>query len=86
MLVKLTDIKDKTYFINPLYVKGVAERKPGITEVYVNFGSMLDPKFLIKVSAPAEEVAAMISSAMPAGAEYFAPIVDQEEQYRRTSD
>ena len=40
MLVKLTDHKGRDHFVNPLYVRSVIEKKPGVIEVHGSIGTM----------------------------------------------
>ncbi len=65
MLVKLTDIKGREIWVNPVYVKAVTQSKRGVTEVFINFGSQWSSNHSIKVRANVDEVAEMISAAMP---------------------
>lgn len=64
MLVKVEDIKGKTVYINPMYVKAVAEVKGGLTEISITFGAMLTTQYSIKTREPAEQVAVRISEAL----------------------
>ncbi|MFB3431783.1 MAG: hypothetical protein ACFHWZ_10355 [Phycisphaerales bacterium] len=62
MLVKITDIKDKDHWINPLYVKCIRSNRKGQTEI---IGLMTSMGSHIKTSESAESVADRISVAMP---------------------
>lgn len=64
MLVKVEDIKSKTVYINPMYVKAVAEVKGGVTEISISFGAMLSTQYSIKTREPAEQIAVRISEAL----------------------
>lgn len=79
MLVKLTDIKGKEVWINPLYVKAVASKGNDGAEVFVTYGSAWSQVTSIKVKAPAADVAAAISAAMPDAAAYMAAVATDEE-------
>jgi len=85
MLIKLTDIKGRDVWINPLYVKAVTSRGKEGAEVFVTYGSVWSQVTSIKVKAPAEDVAAAISAAMPDAAAYMAAL-DSEEEYRRQQE
>jgi len=80
MLVKFTDVKGKDVWINPLYVKAIAEGKRGVTEIYITYGSVWSPQSVLKVDMPAEEAAMHISAAMPDAAEMAAIAATEEEQ------
>jgi len=62
MLVKITDIKGKDHWINPLYVKSVRSNRKGQTEVH---GSVSYMGSILKTEEPAEALADRISVAMP---------------------
>mgnify|MGYP001182300799 FL=1 len=83
MLVKMIDIKGKEVWLNPVYVKAVsANTRKGYTEVYCSsFGSF--GTSTIKVNAPADEVAAALSEAMPGAVPYAVLMGEEEEQRKR---
>lgn len=86
MLVKLTDIKGRDYWINPMYVKAVAAAKGGGAEVYITFGTTWSQTQVIKTEASPEEVAGWISAAMPEGSgvsAYYAAAGAAEEEVAR---
>lgn len=62
MLVKITDLKDKDHWINPLYVKCIRANRKGQTEI---IGLMTSMGSHIKTNEPIESVADRISVAMP---------------------
>ena len=62
MLVRITDIKDKDHWINPLYVKSIRSNRKGQTEI---IGSISQMGSMIKTNESAESVADRISVAMP---------------------
>lgn len=63
MLVKFTDVKGVNYWVNPLHVKMLREKK-GLTEVFIVYNpGWASPSFKVKQSA--EEVAALLDAAMP---------------------
>ncbi|MCC6285162.1 MAG: hypothetical protein IT439_07670 [Phycisphaerales bacterium] len=63
MLVKFTDVKDVNYWVNPLHVKMLREKK-GLTEIFIVYNpGWAAPSFKVKQSA--EEVAALLDAAMP---------------------
>lgn len=59
MLVKLVDTKDETYWINPLYVRVLREKK-GITEVHCVAGGGVMTG-VIKIKEPIDEVAMQLN-------------------------
>ncbi|MFU8828428.1 MAG: hypothetical protein ACNA8P_03235 [Phycisphaerales bacterium] len=62
MLVKITDLKGKDHWINPLYVKCIRANKRGETEI---IGSISTMGSMLKTQEPAESLADRISIAMP---------------------
>lgn len=80
MLVKITDIKDNVVWINPIYVKAVAQSKKGVTEIYIAYGSQWNQQTSIKVRAGVDEVAEAISAAMPMSMLESVAAADQTEQ------
>jgi hypothetical protein len=62
MLVKITDLKGKDHWINPLYVKCIRANKRGETEI---IGSISTMGSMLKTEEPAESLADRISVAMP---------------------
>jgi len=62
MLVKITDLKGKDHWINPLYVKCIRSNKRGETEI---IGSISTMGGMLKTEEPAESLADRISVAMP---------------------
>lgn len=86
MLVKLTDVKGRDYWINPMYVKAVSAAKGGGAEVYITFGTVWSSTQVIKTEASPEDVAGWISAAMPEGtgvAAYYAAAGTSEEEAAR---
>lgn len=83
MLVKVVDIKGKEYWLNPVYVKAITmDARKGVTMIYCSaFGSF--GAGAIKVRAHADEVASVLSDAMPGGMSLAAMAVEEEEQRRR---
>lgn len=80
MLVKLTDHKGKAHHVNPLYVKAVIEKKPGVVEVHGSFSSM-STKITIK-DRSIDELADQISLALATiGAAGAAVAEDQQTQH-----
>ncbi|MEO1129407.1 MAG: hypothetical protein AAFX05_06825 [Planctomycetota bacterium] len=80
MLVKFTDVKGKDLWINPLYVKAIAEGKHGVTDIYITYGSVWGQQSVLKVKLPADEVAFQISAAMPAAAAEMAAITVAQDE------
>lgn len=62
MLVKITDLKGKDHWINPLYVKCIRSNRKGHTEIH---GSVTYMGSVLKTEEPAESLADRISVAMP---------------------
>lgn len=62
MLVQITDHKGKEYWINPLYVRMVTPKGEDQCEIQ---GLATSLGTHIRVKAPAADVAAQISAAMP---------------------
>jgi hypothetical protein len=62
MLVKVTDLKGKDHWINPLYVKCIRSDRKGRTEI---IGSISTMGSLIRTEEPADSLADRISVAMP---------------------
>ena len=67
MLVTLTDIKGRTYYVNHVYVRVVQTNKKGQTEVCLTFGgtSWASTHTAIVVNDSAESVVAMLNASMP---------------------
>ncbi|MEO0512765.1 MAG: hypothetical protein AAF108_07705 [Planctomycetota bacterium] len=64
MLVKLFDIKDEVYWVNPAYVRVVRENpKKGYTEVHCVAGSGVATG-IIKIRQPIDDVAMSLNVAM----------------------
>lgn len=61
MLVRFTDTKDKTVWINPVHVKMLAVKKPEVTSIAMQ----VPVTWPINVRVPIDEVAAMLNAAMP---------------------
>lgn len=65
MLIRLTDIKNLTHWINPIHVKMLRQKK-GVTEVFITINpSWVSPT--IKTRIPIDELADMLNAAMPEG-------------------
>ena len=79
MLICLTDIKGKQYWINPIYVRAVVPKKPDLCLVYATFGFTS----VIKMQESAEHVAAQISAAMPDAADITAALAQADEDEQR---
>ena len=62
MLVQLIDHKGKEWWVNPLYVKMVVPKGPESCEVHGVTTALGSP---LRIKAPADEVAAALSAAMP---------------------
>ncbi|MEM8834508.1 MAG: hypothetical protein AAGD00_01685 [Planctomycetota bacterium] len=80
MLIKVTDTKNREFFINPLYVKALREKKPGLVEisgVTTQWGTALVVQEDMQALADRLSVAMPDSPAMSA---VLAAIRDQEEQ------
>jgi hypothetical protein len=80
MLVKLTDIKGKDIWVNPIYVKAVTQSKRDVTEVYIAYGSPWGAVHSVKVRGAPEEVAEAISAAMPISMFEAAAAAGEQEQ------
>lgn len=80
MFIKVTDTKNRVYYINPLYVKALREKKPGVIEisgVTTQWGTSL------LVQEDMQALADRLSVAMPdspAMAAVLTSVRDQEEQ------
>lgn len=86
MLVKLTDTKGQDYWINPLYVRGLIQRKRDLTEVHIVLNaSPWSGINSIKVPMPADELAGVISAAMPDAADYLAAAEAEGDQERQAA-
>lgn len=73
MLVKLTDHKGKERYINPLYVKSMAPKGDDETEIEISGWSLK-----LWVKRPMDEVATMISAAMPDAAAALAALESEQ--------
>ncbi len=78
MLVKLTDIKKRDIWINPLYVRAIIATKGGVAEVHGTFGGTWTGR-VIKVRDDARALADRISVAMPESAALIAAVQADEE-------
>lgn len=61
MLVRFTDTKDKTVWINPVHVKTLTEKKPEVTSINLNLPATAP----VNVRMHIDEVAARLNAAMP---------------------
>lgn len=67
MLIPFTDIKGRTYHVNPVYVRVVQTNKKGKTEICLSFigtGWSVSNAAIV-VDEPADRVAERLNSAMP---------------------
>ena len=67
MLTPFTDIKGRTFYVNPVYVRVVQTNKKGQTELCFTFTgtSWASSNYTIVVDTPADEVAHQLNAAMP---------------------
>lgn len=67
MLIPFTDIKGRTFYVNPVYVRVVQTNKKGQTELCFSFTgtSWASANYTITVDTPADEVAQQLNTAMP---------------------
>ncbi|GAB4555056.1 MAG: hypothetical protein Tsb0013_17760 [Phycisphaerales bacterium] len=67
MLIPFTDIKGRTYYVNPVYVRVVQTNKKGQTEICMSFSGTgwATANAAIVVELPPEEVAHQLNAAMP---------------------
>lgn len=73
MLLKITDNKGQDYWINPLYVRGLIQRKRDLTEVHIVLNvSPWSGISCLKVPMAADQLASMIDAAMPEAAGFLA--------------
>lgn len=70
MLIHLTDIKGKHFWVNPVHVKLLQEGKKGVTEVVLTWGGGWSTNLSIKVDRPLDEIAHQLNAAMPGLIEY----------------
>lgn len=77
MLVKLTDVKGRPVWINPIHVKGVRQRSKA-TEIYVAFNASFG-QISVKVKEPAEDVVELLNMAMPD----LLPLPPMEDERRK---
>ena len=81
MLVRLTDIKEKVYWINPVHVKVVTEGKKGVTLVCLKHDlAWGNTVAAIKTAMPVDEVAALLNLGMPDGLLGYPPGGDDEPE------
>jgi hypothetical protein len=73
MLVKLVDHKGKTHFVNPLYVRCVVEKKPGVIEVHGSV-SVHGGKLVIK-DGSLEDISDQLSLALASIGGVGGPVV-----------
>lgn len=89
MLIKLTNNKGKTFWVNPLFIKGIREHKPGIVDVMTPVGSWSGLSGTIRVEGDAQEIADTVSAAMLAlsttSAGAIAAIADDEDQQKQAA-
>lgn len=81
MLIKLTDIKGNDYWINPIYVKGITQKRNGPAEIHIHLGnsSWGMPVHSIKVEADAQTLADLLSAAMPNATDVTAAVALDEQ-------
>jgi len=65
MLVRLVDVKERTFWVNPTHVKMLQEDKKGHAEVVLSYGGGLGRNLTIKVDRPIDEVAEALNAGMP---------------------
>ncbi|GEM_PF-2370989 len=79
MLVKLLDRKGKTHFVNPLYVKSVTQKKPGVVELHGSFTS-LNSKITLGPDETIDDLCDRISIALTSiGAQAAAAIAHEAD-------
>lgn len=67
MLIPLTDIKGRTFYVNPVYVRVVQTNKKGQTEVCLTWSgsSWASSNVLITIERSADDVVRELNAAMP---------------------
>lgn len=70
MLVHVTDIKGKHFWVNPVHVKLLQEGKKGLTEIVLTWGGGWSTNLSIKTERPLDDIAAELNAAMPGLIEY----------------
>ncbi len=65
MLVRIEDIKGRTFWINPTHVKVIQQDKKGVTELVMSYQSGFATSLVIKVDRPIDEVATAVNAGMP---------------------
>lgn len=73
MLIHLTDIKGRHYWVNPVHVKLLQQGRHGVTEVVLTWGGGFASNLSIKVDRPIDEIAAQLNAAMPAAMLDYVP-------------
>ncbi|MEL6740069.1 MAG: hypothetical protein AAFP26_05380 [Planctomycetota bacterium] len=74
MLVRFTDHKGKDRYINPIYVKSLGVKNDTETEIEISGWSLK-----LRVKRPMDEVATMISAAMPDAAAAIAAMESEQQ-------
>ncbi len=75
MMVKIVDVKGKERFVNAAYVRSVTPK--GAEKADIDFGHWSGA---VRVKQPAEQVAEILNSALPASFDEYLAAVDQQSQ------
>ncbi len=82
MLIPFTDIKGRTYYVNPVYVRVVQTNKKGQTEMCLTYSgsTWASSNVTITVDQPADQVVSELNAAMPLALDLPPSIQDDEAQ------
>lgn len=79
MLVQLTDHKGNEVWINPVHVKMVRQKKPGVVEIYLvvtaGWGSPT-----MRAAGELHEIIDRLNAAMPADLGAFTPAIEDQPE------
>ena len=73
MMVKIVDVKGKERYVNAAYVRSVTPKGTGKADI--DFGHWSGA---IRVNQPAEQVAEIVNTALPASFDEYLAAVDQQ--------
>ena len=83
MLVKLTDHKGREYAVNPLYIKSILEKKPGVIEVYGSFTGPLTR--LVLKGQSVDDVCDRVSIALTSIGAPVAGVIDDQNRQQQVA-
>ena len=75
MMIKVIDVKGKERYINAAYVRSVTPK--GAEKCDIDFGQWSGA---VRVNQPAEQVAEVLNTALPASFDEYLAAVDQQSQ------